>query len=121
LKEEKKDVYTVTSTEGKTSFMVCNTKEGKNEKVCRDVESATKSSEKTESSNQAVREKGLTDNNTYNLMEQLTTENKSLWRIKNYYKNDAKMDNESKQLWNFIEKDKEEVVKLLTEKLKERI
>ena len=54
-------------------------------------------------------------------MEQLEIDNRSLWRIKNSYKNDASMDNESKQLWNFIEKEKEEVVRLLTEKVRERL
>ena len=33
--------------------------------------------------------KGMFDNDTYNLMEQLEIENRSLWRIKNSYKNDA--------------------------------
>lgn len=43
-------------------------------------------------------------------------ENKSLWRIKNNYKADESMDMEVK-VWNFIEKDKEELIKILTEKL----
>jgi hypothetical protein len=34
---------------------------------------------------------------------------------------DAAMDNGSKQLWCFIEKDKEELVKLLTQQLRERL
>ncbi len=63
----------------------------------------------------------MLDNDTYNLMEQLEIENRSLWRIKNDYKKDASTDNESKQLWNLIEKDKEEVVRLLTEKVRERL
>ncbi len=63
----------------------------------------------------------MLDNDTYNLMEQLEIENRSLWRIKNSYKNDASTDNESKQLWNHVEKDKEEVVRLLTEKVRERL
>ncbi len=66
-------------------------------------------------------EKGMLDNDTYNLMEQLEIENRSLWRIKNNYKKDASTDNESRQLWNLIEKDKEEVVRLLTEKVRERL
>jgi hypothetical protein len=65
--------------------------------------------------------KCMIDNNTYNLMEQLEIENKSLWRIKNNYENDASTDNESKQLWKLIEKDKEEVVRLLTEKVRQRL
>ena len=63
----------------------------------------------------------LLDNDTYNLMEQLEVENRSLWRIKNSYKNDTSTDHESKRLWNRIEKDKEEVVRFLTEKLRERL
>ena len=38
----------------------------------------------------------MLDNDTYNLMEQLEIENRSLWRIKNSYKKDASTDNESK-------------------------
>ncbi len=72
-------------------------------------------------SEQGTSEKGMRDNDTYNLMEQLEVENRSLWRIKNNYKNDASTDNESKQLWSLIEKDKEKVVMLLTEKVRERL
>ena len=79
------------------------------------------SGENPESLKHPSNEKGMLDNNTYNLMEQLTIENRSLWHIKNNYKNDAAMDNENKQLWNRIEKDKEELVKLLTEKLRKRL
>jgi len=50
------------------------------------------------------------------LVEQLLVENKSLWRIRNNYKADSGMDMEVK-VWNFIEKDKEELIKILTEKL----
>ena len=63
----------------------------------------------------------MLDDNTYNLMEQLEIENKSLWRIKNNYKKDASADNESRQLWSLIEKDKEEIVRLLTEKIRQRL
>jgi len=65
--------------------------------------------------------KCMLDNNTYNLMEQLEIESKSLWRIKNDYKNDSSTDNETRELWNFIEKDKEKVVRLLSEKVRERL
>lgn len=65
--------------------------------------------------------KGMLDNDTYNLMEQLEIESRSLWRIKNDYKNDSSTDKESKRLWSLIEKDKEEVVRLLTEKVRERL
>ena len=106
MSEKNEGVLTATSSEGE------NVESG----------SQAKAQRKTpESSKSATSEKGMLDNNTYNLMEQLITENKSLWRIKNNYKNDAAMDNESKGLWNLIEKGKEEVVKLLKEKLKERL
>ena len=125
MSKEKEEVLTTTSSEGKTSFMVCkNTEEAKRQKVCMEIgnENQTKAQgETSQSSKPAANEKGILENNNYNLIEQLTVESKSLWRIKNNYKNDAAMDNESKELWNFIEKDKEEVVKLLTEKIKERL
>ena len=118
--EENKEVLTATSTEGKTSFMVCSKEEEKNEKVCTDLESAkTGASDKTSRQNSG--EKGMLDNNTYNLLEQLNVENKSLWRIKNNYKNDTSMDKESRQVWSLLEKDKQKIVRLLTERLKERL
>jgi len=47
-------------------------------------------------------------NNLYNLMIQLTEENKSLWRIKDEYLKDAEGDVESVAFWKKMEKDKEE-------------
>ncbi len=116
MSKENEEVLTATTSQGDTSFMVCKTEgENKREKVCMDVD-------KTEGvAKNASPEKPMLDNNTYDLMEQLLIENKSLWRIKNNYKNDSAMDNETRQVWNFIEKDKEELVKILTEKLKERL
>lgn len=69
------------------------------------------------------KEEGMTDNNTYNLIEQLAVENKSLWRIKNNYKADAKSSNcqDCINVWNEIEKDKEKHVKQLKQILKTRI
>ena len=117
MSKENEEVLTTTSGEGDTSFMVCKTtEENKSQKVCMDVES-----DKSKSSSQTMKEKGMLDNSTYDLMEQLLVENRSLWRIKNNYKKDSAMDNENKELWNHIEKDKEEIVKLLTEKLRERL
>ncbi len=68
----------------------------------------------------AKENKDLFDNNTYDLMEQLTVESKSLWRIKNNYKNDAGSSNcdECKQFWADLEKDKEEHIRRLNELLK---
>ena len=63
---------------------------------------------------------GMFDNNKYNLMEQLTIESKSLWRIKNNYKNDAGSSDcgECKQFWEDLEKEKENQVRRLNELLK---
>jgi hypothetical protein len=66
-------------------------------------------------------EEPMLDNETYDLMEQLLVENKSLWRIRNNYKNDASMDNETKQIWSLIEKDKQRTVEMLLEKVKARL
>ena len=118
--EENKEVLTTTSTEGKTSFMVCDTAKDKSEKVCTDLES-TKTGTSVNKSRPNSGEKGMLDNNTYNLLEQLNVENKSLWRIKNNYKNDASLDKESRQVWSLLEKDKQKMVKLLTERLKARL
>lgn len=63
----------------------------------------------------------MLDNETYDLMEQLLVENKSLWRIKNNYKNDSAMDDETRQVWNRIEKDKEDLVRILKERVKARL
>ncbi len=112
------DVITTTSSEGDTGFMVCRTDEqNKDQKLCMDLPS--------EAAAQQAKSRGssenMLNNATYNLLEQLLVENKSLWRIKNNYKNDAAMDTESKQLWDVIEKDKEEIVRMLTEKIRERL
>ena len=74
---------------------------------------------KSETFKIATSKEGLMDNDTFNLMEQLEVENKSLLRIRNSYKNSA--DSVSRQLWSFMEKDKEKVVRLLTEKIQERL
>jgi hypothetical protein len=63
----------------------------------------------------------MLDNETYDLMEQLLVENKSLWRIKNNYKEDSGMDDETRQVWNRIEKDKENLVRILKERVKARL
>ena len=62
---------------------------------------------------------GVLDNETYNLMELLEAENKSLWRIKNSYKKDT--DEDGKRLLSAIENEKEKIVALITEKVKNRL
>lgn len=67
------------------------------------------------------KKEGALSNNTYNLMEQLTEENKSLWRIKNNYKKDSAGDEEAKQFWEYLEKDKQDHIKRLTELVAKRV
>jgi hypothetical protein len=52
----------------------------------------------------------MLDNNTYNLMMQMTVENKSLWRIKENYQKDADCE-KCLQFWKKMEKDKEDHIK----------
>ena len=119
MSKENEEVLTATSSQGDTSYMVCKTADGnKTQKICTDI--TEKSQASTPSKTDSSKERML-DNNTYDLMEQLLIENKRLWRIKNNYKKDAALDNEAKQLWNIIEKDKEELVQMLSEKLRERL
>lgn len=47
------------------------------------------------------------NNNIYNLINQLTQESKSLWRIKNEYKKDADDNQGIISFWNKLEKEKE--------------
>jgi hypothetical protein len=117
LSNKNEEILTATTSEGDTSFLVCKTEStNANQKVCTNLQNETaKPTASTKNEN------GMLNNNTYNLVGQLVVENKSLWRIKNNYKNDSNMDTENKELRNFIEKDKEELVKLLTEKLRERL
>lgn len=48
----------------------------------------------------------MEQNNTYNLMHQLTQESKSLWRIQNNYTNEALSD-EEKAFWTKLATEKE--------------
>jgi hypothetical protein len=47
------------------------------------------------------------NNNLYNLMMQLTQEQKSLWRIKNDYLKDSAKDKELKAFWTEVATEKE--------------
>ncbi|MGM0365014.1 MAG: hypothetical protein ACQEP5_00590 [Actinomycetota bacterium] len=60
----------------------------------------------------------MLDNNIYNLMAQLTEENKSLWRIKNNYIDDASGCNECKDFWQKLANDKEEHIRDLVALIK---
>jgi|WetSurMetagenome_2_1015567.scaffolds.fasta_scaffold626062_1 hypothetical protein len=61
------------------------------------------------------KQEGNLSNNTYNLMEQLVEENQSLWRIKNSYLEDAKSDSETVEFWKYLQEDKQNHIKKLTE------
>jgi hypothetical protein len=50
----------------------------------------------------------MLSNNTYNLLEQITEESKSLWRIKNQYKKDAVGYQDCLDFWDKLIKGKEE-------------
>ncbi len=60
----------------------------------------------------------MLDNNTYNLMAQLTEENQSLWRIKNNYIKDASGCDECQEFWKQLASKKEQQIKDLSELLK---
>jgi len=49
----------------------------------------------------------MLDNHLYNLMMQAVDEHKSIYRIKNMYKDDAKNCKHCQALWEQLEKDKE--------------
>jgi len=50
----------------------------------------------------------MLNNNTYNLMLQATQEQKSIWRMRKYYINDAGDCEESRAFWEKFLKQKEE-------------
>ncbi|MCA9376194.1 MAG: hypothetical protein KC925_03980 [Candidatus Doudnabacteria bacterium] len=61
------------------------------------------------------------DNHLYNLMLQLTQEQKSLWRIQNNYLADANEDKEAAALWQTIAAAKAEQVKMLEAHIQKRM
>ncbi len=71
--------------------------------------------------NKEPAQEGMLSNSAYDLMAQLTEENQSLWRIKNQYKKDAQNDKEAMDFWNYLEKDKADHIKRLTELVEKRI
>ena len=66
-------------------------------------------------------ENTMLDNHLYNLLLQMTTENKSLWRIRNNYKQDAGECPDCKSFWEKMDKDKEEHIAELRELIKKHI
>jgi hypothetical protein len=71
--------------------------------------------------NKEPAQEGMLSNNAYDLLSQLKVENQSLWHIKNNYKKDAANDKEAMEFWNYLEKDKQDHIKKLTELLEKRI
>lgn len=63
----------------------------------------------------------MLNNHIYNLTLQLTQEQKSLWRIKNHYRNDAGDCADCKEFWNKMEKDKEDHVAEISALIKKHI
>ena len=63
----------------------------------------------------------MLDNHAYNLLTQLMVEHKSLWRIKNSYKNDADDCQSCRSFWEKLEKDKEGHVEELKELVKQHL
>lgn len=61
------------------------------------------------------------NNNLYNLINQLTVEHKSLWRIKSDYMKDAKSSPEAKKFWSKLAEDKEMHIKELAQIIKKNM
>ena len=63
----------------------------------------------------------MLDNHLYNLMLQMTEENKSLWRMKNHYEQDAGDCADCKTFWEKMEKDKEDHISELLGLIKKHL
>lgn len=61
------------------------------------------------------------ENHLYDLLEQITIEQKSLWRIKRDYLRDSEGYPECQEFWKKMEKDKEDHVKELTGLIKKHL
>jgi hypothetical protein len=62
----------------------------------------------------------MEQNNTFNLMNQMTQESKSLWRIKNNYHTEAESD-EIKAFWMKLADQKEQTIAELKELIKKSL
>ncbi len=60
-------------------------------------------------------------NHLYNLMHQLIIEQKSLWRMKEYYKEDSDNCDSCQNFWKKMIDDKESHIKEITGMLKEHM
>jgi len=63
----------------------------------------------------------MLSNHIYNLVLQLTQENKSLWRIKNEYMQDHEGCSKCEEFWKKIQTEKEAHVEELKELLKQHL
>jgi len=61
------------------------------------------------------------DNNIYNLMLQLTQEQKSVWRINKYYTNDSNNSKECKIFWQEFKNQKEQNIQKMKELIKKHL
>jgi len=61
------------------------------------------------------------DNNIYNLMLQITQDQKSIWRMKKYYINDAGSCQECKDFWSRFITQKEENVRIMQDLVKKHL
>lgn len=62
----------------------------------------------------------MEQNNSFNLLNQLTEESKSLWRIQNIYISEAKSE-EEKSFWETLATQKEETITTLKALVKESL
>lgn len=63
----------------------------------------------------------MLDDNAYNLIMQLTQESKTLWRIKNNYKMNAKFCPECRAFWEELEREGEQRVDRIERLLKDHM
>jgi len=61
------------------------------------------------------------ENNVYNLMSQMLTESKSLWRIKNEYRRDAEECSSCAAFWVELERQKEENIRKLEAMIRDHL
>lgn len=63
----------------------------------------------------------MLENNVYNLMSQMLTESKSLWRIKNEYRRDAEECSSCAAFWVELERQKEENIRKLEAMIRDHL
>ena len=63
----------------------------------------------------------MMSNNLHNLMAQLVQENKSLWRIRDVYLNDAEGEEDCLNFWKEMEADKQKHIEALQALIKSHL